>query len=132
MNKNDIEKWCKVNNYLLVDLNRDHVPPEQVKEIASVATGIISDDITKKVRQGEIIFARYLGINYLWKYYGVRTLGRMFNLDHSTVSNARKQMLDSEKNILFFKTWQQNAIRFFNSKIKEIEDGKDILQKTGE
>ena len=118
MNKEEIEKWCEENNYLLVDLTKKTVPAEIVIKIAESSTYI--DDIKKKNNGEEYTFARYMASAYLIDYIPRKKIAEKVGINISTIYSAEHSDILSE-NYQYLKKWQKFAVDNFKSKIKEIE-----------
>ena len=131
MKKEQIENWCAANNYLLVDLRKKHIPINQVIEIACNSTGIKTEQFKKTNSKPETAFARFLASTYFERYYIVADVSKICGFNHSMVSYARNLLSNWEDDLKFFKSWQQEAIKSFYNKIKEIETAQNVLQKAG-
>jgi len=118
MNKEDIEKWCRENNYLLVDLKKKQVSPEIVIRISEEATNI--EDIGVKTRKGQYSFARNIAVNYLYKKLPNGVLAKRLNVGHDMVNYyMNHDVLETDPKYL--KEWQREAVSFFREKVCEIE-----------
>lgn len=114
MELSEIEDWCKINNYEIIDMSRDHLLYEDVIKIAIKATNI--DRIFKENQQHEHSLARFLAMSYLDAYYPTGTLANKFGVNYTVVSHARNMELMS-CDIKYYKKWQQTAILYFRERI---------------
>ena len=84
------------------------------------------EEITIKSRKREIILPRHMIMTYLSKYFILSDVGRIFNLDHSTVIHAKKainNLISTDRK--FVDTWNDfytYANAFFGSVMyKDVE-----------
>jgi len=117
MTKKEVERWCKLNNHILIDL-REKISMRKVITIAERAVNVLS--IKYKRRRHRTIFARNLAISYLKDIYPHRKLiVEMEMQDTAFRIVVGKDILNDNKK--FEKKWQTNAVKFFKNKIEEIE-----------
>ena len=117
MKKSEVKEWCKENNFALIDLNHRFPDVEYVKTIAEKACYV--DDILNKGRLGSASFSRYLAMNYLINFIPPGKVAKIFGKSHCMTSHAVSVLSDDLK---FYKPWQREAIKYFNSKISEMEE----------
>lgn len=118
MTKEEVEKWCEENNYIVVDLNKKEIPVEIVVKIAEKAVGV--EDLRKKTHGHKYTFGRYLAIDYLFNKMPTELIAISIGLERTMVYHAKKQKLMTTE-LKYFKGWQRQAIVFFRDKIGEVE-----------
>jgi hypothetical protein len=118
MIKEEVEEWCKINHHIIIDLTVKKIPEQDVLKIAE---GILEiDNISKRTREEEYVFARAIATNYLLDYIPKKKIAKLLKVDKASLYNY--------KNVNFFRDdryllgWQKFAIDKFKDKIKEIEE----------
>jgi hypothetical protein len=120
MKREDIDKWCSDNNYVLIDMKvigKDSILARDAIWIAEKSCNLRKGSTNIKIRKQEIVFARALLYSYLRKTTDLplTTIGLMFaGLDHATVIHGLKT-IDNET----FTGWRKRYKEMFESKINE-------------
>ena len=116
--REQIQKWCDENNHVLLDIKRHEIEVDVVVRIAQEATQ--TNDITARVRDQEVAFARFLVMSYLDDKLATNIIAKRLGVTHDMITYARNMRILTG-DTKYFKPWQQVAIKYFKSKISEAE-----------
>ena len=118
MKKEDIERWCSDNNFVLIDMNNTNkysIATDDAIWIAEKSCNQRKGSTNIKIRKQEIVFARALVYDYLKKTtdLSLSSIGFMMaGLDHATVLHGLKTMRTEN-----FIGWRKEYKEMFESKI---------------
>lgn len=102
MTKEDIEKWCIDNNFILIELESikevNHLIELEVKKIAENICKI--DNVDSQFKGEYAVFSRWLFWYYFSKFsdYTNTYIGEYFFKDHATVGYGLKQITCNKLN----------------------------------
>ena len=119
MEKQEIEKWCILNNMQLVDNDKlvidiklatakGFMTEDEVTTIAAVICKADKDKIKTSTRKGEVVCARWLVVHYFVRFAELtrHKQGDLIHKDYSTVVNIVKE-------IPYWRGWRlTNKIKF--------------------
>jgi chromosomal replication initiation ATPase DnaA len=137
MDLDTIREEAAKHGCVVVSVRNTSISPTEVIRIACFATGIQVEDFFKRSRKQEIVFARYLAFYAFIRDNVMRQIDidRRYGWNHSNIHYAEdllRGVYEDEKNIKYFKEWQQFAILDFNAAYEEYKKTlkNDRVQKS--
>ncbi len=120
MKREEVEKWCSDNNFVLIDMkvkNKDSILAKDAIWIAEKSCNLRKGASDIKTKKQEIVFSRALLYSYFKETtdLSLSTLGLMFaERDHATVIHGLKTIRTEN-----FTGWRKNYKAMFENKINE-------------